>query len=345
MDLGLLGDTAINAFVQLNPSAPWAIKVAESWRGLPFGKYLQKSPPRRRRSVTGPSSTARVPLWCGGSIVVNQDYPYEQAESLFFSKLPLDVRVIIYEMVLGGMLFHIDSERQDGRIFHSICASPETVGEVHHHPHEACDSLNLAAARNNMSPSRQETPEPSGFLPLPMTCRKAYTEAIEVLYNSNVFDFTSNNVAFRFLKTMIPTQRLRSIRHFRMTMRIPHHPAMNSRSRRDWNALFEFFGDQMSGLRNLYLKFLMLHPCQQQIRNTEDANGVHWIRPMVSMAADSKRKRGCTVEIMTGHELQNLGLAYEQAEQYITSGDYEEIVRLTCLTVHKRIRVSLGGQG
>ncbi len=68
-------------------------------------------------------------------------------------------------------------------------------------------------------------------------------------------------------------------------MRLPHHPHMNSRSKRDWAALWEFFADEMVGLQSLYLKLLMLHDTQEQIRRTEDAEGAEWIWPMVGMAA------------------------------------------------------------
>ena len=336
------GDSAINAFVNLTPSSPWAMRVAEQWKGLPFGKYLQQAPRKRTRAVTGPPEPPQGSLWQRLQLFSGEDEPteqstYEQPASSFLTKLPLDVRMIIYEMVLGSMVFHIESGTPQSRIYHLICTLPDKIGEPNHQCHEI--------TKRPSSAPREDFQEASGLLPLLVTCRKVYTESIHILYSSNTFQFTSNHGAFRFLKVMIPPHRIQSIRHFRMTMRVPHHPHMNARSKRDWAALWDFFTSEMTGLQSLFLKFLMLHDTQEEIRKTEDADALAWVQPMVNAAVTVNRSRGCKVEIATGKELQDLSKIFKETARENDDDAYENVLQLACTEVHKRIRLSLGGQG
>ncbi|TKA71106.1 hypothetical protein B0A55_07872 [Friedmanniomyces simplex] len=335
------GDSAINAFVNLTPSSPWAIKVAEQWKGLPFGKYLHQSPPRRQRTLTGPvdplQDSIRHKFQFFSSLETGQQ-TYEQVDSPFFSRLPLDVRMIIYEMVLGSMIFHIESATPQSRIYHLICSRPSAINEPNHQCHE------LTGQRPSSAP-REDYKEASGLLPLLVTCRRGYSECIRTLYTANTFQFTSNHAAFRLLKAMIPPPRLQSLRHFRMIMRLPHHPHMNSRSKRDWSALWEFFAKEMTGLQSLYLKLLMLHDTQEQIRRMEDAEGAEWVQPMVVMAVTANLARGCKVEIVTGGEVQDLEGVFKETVSADVGSNHVALVRHTCMKVHERMRISLGGGG
>ncbi len=241
-------------------------------------------------------------------------------------------------MVLGGMVFHIESATPQSRIYHLICNRPHAINEPNHQCHE------LTTQRPSSAP-REDYQEASGLLPLLVTCRRAYSECVGTLYSANTFQFTSNHAAFRLLKVMIPPQRLRSLRHFRMVMRLPHHPHMNSRSKRDWSALWEFFADEMVGLQSLYLKLLMLHDTQEQIRRTEDAEGAEWIRPMVGMAAAVNRTRRCRVEVVTGGEVQDLGRTLKEVASADVGFNDAALVQSVCMQVHRRMRISLGGGG
>ncbi|KAK5113770.1 hypothetical protein LTR62_003154 [Meristemomyces frigidus] len=337
--MSLWGDSAINAFVNLTPSSPWALRVAEQWKGLPFGKYLQQSPPARKRALTGPhepvsdSVWQRLPLF---SSPKPEKRPYEQPWSLFLSRLPLDVRIIVYEMIIGGMHFHIESGTPQSRIFHIVCSRPEAIGEPNHLCHD------LSSQRPSSAP-RDDYKEASGLLPLLVTCRKVYSECIHILYSANTFQFTSNHAAFRLLKTMVPLHRLQSIRHFRMTMRVPHHPHMNTRSKRDWTALWDFFANVMPGLQSLHLKLLLLHDTQQQIIAADDIDGSCWIAPMITMANKAGHARDCKVEIVTGLETQDLSSVYKTAAKQLPVATDREVLQSACAVVHSRIRLSLGG--
>jgi hypothetical protein len=335
--VGLWGDSAINAFVNLTPSSPWATRVAEQWKGLPFGKYLQRAPSRRQRRLTGTFDPMQESLWNRLHLFSSSEAEhesYEQLGSTFLARLPLDVRMIIYEMVIGGMILHIESGTPVSRIYHVICNRPKTIDQ----PNHQCDEMSMT--RPSSAP-REDYAEASGLLPLLVTCRKVYSECIHTLYSMNKFLFTSNHAAFRFLKVMIPSHRVQSIRHFRMTMRIPHHPYMNTRSKRDWLALWEFFANDMSGLRTLYLKFLMLHDTQQQISESKDGLGAEWTQPMMLMAAETNRMRGCTVELVTGNQHHDLNAIYRDAVTNMADEDHGNSMDIACDDLQKRIRLSL----
>lgn len=258
----------------------------------------------------------------------------EQLQCSLLSKLPLDVRLMIYELVLGGMVFHLSAFGPRFRILLYICNRPDRIDDQ---PHE-CHSLSTKAPS---AAPRQDFQDASGLLPLLVTCRQVYSEAIHVLYSANVFEFRQNSAAFRFLKMMIPPQRLQSIRRFRWHMRIPHHPNTNGRSRRDWSGLFEFFTNEMTGLQHLLLQIQTMQPMEAEIRETSDDEGMDWVRPMVEMAVTANRKRGCKVDIVTA------GVTHDPVKEFkeLSKGDpglsSREVLQKTCTRFHERIRVSL----
>lgn len=337
---GSLGDSAIKAWVNLNPSTPWANKLAERVKGLPFGQYLHTAP-ARRRALTGPIDPEQLSLWQMFNIFsLSEPDPQTnpQTDSLFLSKLPLDIRMIIYEMVLGDMTFHLDAANPRGRILLQICQQPDVINDPNHQCHD------LSAVRPSSAP-REEHREATGLLPLLVTCRRIYTESIKTLYSANTFEFTKHSAAFRFLKMMIPPQRLHDIRHFRLRMQLPHHPTINSRSRRDWNDLFNFFSQEMSGLLSLRLAVQMLQPAQARVLATNDEDGVEWVKPLMAMASDAYRRRGCKVELVTGGIAHDINKTWKDTTASHPTESPETVLELSSITVHEKIRLSLRSHG
>lgn len=313
-------------------------------KGLPFGSYLHTSSPRRQRALTGPLDPTQESFWHRlqvFSAVEPEQQTYLQEQCALLSKLPLDIRLIIYEMVLGGSFFHVTTNDSKTRILSHACK--RTPG-FHSDDHQACFSIASTERRPSSAP-REDYPFATGLLPLLVTCRRIYSEAIDTLYSANAIEFWENRVALRFLKQTLPPQRLRSIRHFRWDMQIPHHPNINARSRRDWSDLFRFFANEMTGLQHLYLKLKKNHPIEAEIARTSDEEADGWIRPMVEMAVDANRKRGCKVEIVTNrvvHEPEAIFKAIAAADR---KRGFELVVHLSCVEMHRRIRRSLSGQG
>lgn len=253
--------------------------------------------------------------------------------------LPLDIRIMIYDLVLGGMTFHVTTNESKSRILSHLCKRPQYIGDDNH---QECYAV---TDRRPSSAPRDDYPEATGLLPLLVTCRRIYSEAIETLYSANTFEFWENRVAFRFLKMMVPHQRLRCIRRFRWDMQIPHHPNMNVRSRRDWSDLFTFFANETCGLQHLYLKLKNYHPMDAVIRETPDHEAFEWIQPIIVMAVDAHRRRGCKVEIVTNgvvHEPDSIFKAIASAN---TRQSYGAILNMACAEMHRRIRQSLDAPG
>lgn len=261
----------------------------------------------------------------------------EQLNCGFLSRLPYDVRLIIYDMVLGGNTLHLEAANPKSRILHSICKHPEQIDNAS--VHIDCSSQN--PVRPSSAP-REEYQEATGLLPLLVTCRRIYSEAIGTLYNANTFEFTQNFAAFTFLKYMLPSQRLQSIRHLRLHLRIPRHPNLNSRALRDWVDLWTFFGKEMAGLQSLYLQLQMLQPMEAHIEATSDDEAEDWIRPMVLMAVGAQQKRSCKVVLGTRRARHEPSRIFQQTTMQHSDASTEEVLSMTCTALHERIRLSLG---
>ncbi len=269
------------------------------------------------------------------SSVESEQQTHDQEQSKYLSMLPLDVRMIIYDMVLGGMVFHIGTETDvRNRILTRICHHPESVGKGDHQ-----DCFAPSQIRPSSAP-REDYPHATGLLPLLVTCRRIYSEAIDTLYSANTFDFWQNRVAFHFLKGMLPPQRLHSIRRFRWAMQLPHHPNFNTRSRRDWADLFTFFAKELSGLQHLHLKINRNHPFEAMVEQTLDDDAAPWVQPMVLMAIEANRKRGCKVEVATNGVVHDLEAIYQAIARASDDVPQSRLVELTCTEMHRRIRLS-----
>lgn len=339
-DLANLGDSALSMLAQLSPSIPWANRFNEVYKGLPFGPYLDASRPRRQRTLTDPTALNQRSIWSRLPLISSprpEQRTLEQDQCSLISKLPFDVRMIIYEMVLGGMVFHLQAQNKDSRILLWICNQPGRIDD----PNHQCEQL---SSQRPSSAPRQDYREATGLLPLLVTCRRIYSEAVEVLYRANTLEFTQHFAAFRFLKMMIPQQRLQSIRHLRIKMRIPHHPVLNNRSRRDWQRLFRFFSTDMSGLQDLYLKLWPLEPVQVRIRATADTDkeALDWVRPMLVTALGGDRVREFKFEIDTAGVKHDLEAIFKQVVGENENASHDRNVEIACVAVHRRIRLSLG---
>ena len=315
---------------------------ASKHKGLPFGSYLHSTPPRRHRTLTGPLDSQQESFWHRLQVlsyVEPEQHTYLQEQCGFLSILPLDVRMIIYDMVLGGMVFHITTNESKSRILSLICKRPAHLNDETHQ-----DCFALPPTRPSSAP-RHDYPQATGLLPMLVTCRRIYSEAIDTLYSANIFEFWENRVAFKFLKSMLPSSRLPSIRRFRWDMQIPHHPNLSGRSQRDWSDLFSFFANETSGLQHLYLKLKQNYLMETEIRQTRDVDAMGWVQPMVLMAVNASRKRGCKVEIVfngTIHEPEEIFKAVALANPIES---YDTILGLACAEMHRRIRLSLDSFG
>ncbi|KAH8802719.1 hypothetical protein F5884DRAFT_480252 [Xylogone sp. PMI_703] len=117
----------------------------------------------------------------------------DQLQSPFF-QLPLEIRRQIYEEVLAGHVFHIYFVPAYRRLSHTRCKnrSPVCTGEI-------------CRARVKVPEMRDEWGNAS-LLHMLQTCRKIYSEAIEILYKQNTFDFDSLNGVLQLSRTILPSR-------------------------------------------------------------------------------------------------------------------------------------------
>ena len=306
--------------------------------GLPFGRYLHSSP-SRQRTLTGPLDPTRESFWHKIQVLSTyerEQQTYLQQQCAFLSRLPLDVRMMIYELVLGGMTFHITTnEPAKTRILSYLCKRPHRMGDGTHQVCYASDE------RRPSSAPRYDYPQATGLLPLLVTCRRVYSEAIETLYSANIFDVWANRVAMGLLKGMIPPQRLRCIRCFRWDMQLPHHPSANARSLRDWTDLFDFFANGTTGLQLLHIKLNRHHPVEAVIEQTPDDQAQDWLEPMVVMAMNAARKRGCKVELLMNGVVHEPNEIFRAVVKNHRGDTFDSVMAKTCTELHRRIRLSL----
>jgi hypothetical protein len=170
------------------------------------------------------------------TIVTQQTRP--QLNSIFLQKLPLEVRLLIYEHCIGGELLHI--VREPGRLGYVVCpfwkldiplftsrglpirsssvhallewASPDyTSNHMCWHPQDT-DGLSYARTRESRLFGGTELFGRRGFLNLLQTCRQVYTEALPVLYQSNTFDLKSLDGLLTLPRQTLHVDLIRSLR-------------------------------------------------------------------------------------------------------------------------------------
>lgn len=112
-----------------------------------------------------------------------------------------------------------------------------------------------------------------------------------------------------------------------MYLRVPRHPLLNSRTERDWKALFSFFA-QMRGLLRLHLHLDFLQPVIDQILDSTEKDGAVWTATMIDMANDAWYRNGCQVSIVAGNCVHNL-----RSDHVAKASSAEEL--------HARIKQSL----
>ncbi|KAF2502075.1 hypothetical protein BU16DRAFT_554140 [Lophium mytilinum] len=173
-----------------------------------------RSPRERRLTMTSHTNTDEFP---GAA---------EQTQSIFFSRLPIEIRLIIYEYVLSGNLIHMqihDYHRiaiavpcriRDRSLSSSrrVTADTDRVPEVMHRCREIPKKV-----RSPINGEWISNPDYKllDLLPLLLTCRKIYSEAIDALYQ-NTFDFCYLPDLLKLPRILLP-QRFNSIRSLQFT--------------------------------------------------------------------------------------------------------------------------------
>ncbi|KUJ14462.1 uncharacterized protein LY89DRAFT_686934 [Mollisia scopiformis] len=126
----------------------------------------------------------------------------DEQENCRLFKLPFELRRQIFEEVLGGYMIHIFFMENYLPMSHSRCKS-EREGKC------ACQVFGKGQWKAYQPRTRKQKGAVDQWgqcelLALSKTCRRIYSETIEILYGCNTFDFNSIIEVFRFSLTVLP---------------------------------------------------------------------------------------------------------------------------------------------
>lgn len=233
-------------------------------------------PPKRKRRL----SDSKFPSPSASSILRLKDRRADTATSTtppcsFLTKLPLEIRLQIYEYVLGGNLLHLIQVPR--RIAHVRCRR-----EKFSDPLREC----RPALRTPLNPRLCQVS--NGNLALLKTCRQIYRESIEVLYACNAFDVNDLTTFVFFARSILP-QRLASITALHLswdlTSNVWRHGHVNNHQ--VWKTFWRVVAEEMHGLRDLVLRLKRGNPGVKISRYEP------WVRPM----CDVRGLRTARVEV------------------------------------------------
>ncbi|KAF2475149.1 uncharacterized protein BDR25DRAFT_100282 [Lindgomyces ingoldianus] len=172
-----------------------------------------------------------------------------QAQSPFFKKLPIEIRMMVYELVMGEEVVHLTLGSK-GRLGHFVC---EDEGKEEEVLGQECGCRVLVGGRDCRRLERWRV----RFL---RVCRRVYSEAISILYKAHPFSLL-HSTHLLYLPTHLPSPRLNNIRILRLRWAIralpyfrrPHskkiaYPEDTLNWQRGWHIIAS-----MKGLRELFV--------------------------------------------------------------------------------------------
>jgi len=148
------------------------------------------------------------------SELIETEEDTEQVQSILF-RLPKEIRLLIYEQVFfcDSPVFHIVRRKQDKLAFKRCKCIPDSEGAGW--PSE-CWEVGCRGWKTERGVFGGTGDE--GIFPLLETCRKIYTEAIQILYSAPTFDFDSLETLIAFSCSVLP-QRFDSIHSIQLDFR------------------------------------------------------------------------------------------------------------------------------
>ncbi|KAH8724068.1 hypothetical protein GQ44DRAFT_750402 [Phaeosphaeriaceae sp. PMI808] len=182
---------------------------------------------------------------------------HAQGQSMFFAMLPLEIRRMVYEYVMGEETIHltIGSKKRFGHFICEDCSEDMDTRE--------CTCRVLVGGRDGERLS-------SACAKMLRVSRRMYSEAVPHLYRPHAFSLL-HITHLLYLPTCLPQQRLNSIRTLRLRWAIRALPYLRRGSshrlayredtmswERGWSILAN-----MNGLRDLYV--VLVDPSQQDM--------------------------------------------------------------------------------
>ncbi len=129
--------------------------------------------------------------------------PKRSSPCFFLERLPLELRLRIYEYALGGQTIHLVHMRNDSVEW----------------PYQASIPMITSMIGANWDPMKPDPWEPPVIsLALLLTCRQIYSEAADILYSSNFFATDNIRVFLYLAETCLCPQRLLAIKNLQVSI-------------------------------------------------------------------------------------------------------------------------------
>lgn len=143
---------------------------------------------------------------------------HPQPDSLFFARLPPEIRCRIYAHVLGNNVIYLTHASR--RIAHQHCPLPSSLSDDDNDDEHEIIAMDPAPEILWRS-DEDRIPYSNQFHSFPIsllrTCHAAYSEALPVLYGSNVFSFSSPlPLVYLYHRFLLPRSHFALIRHLRL---------------------------------------------------------------------------------------------------------------------------------
>lgn len=183
-----------------------------------------------------------------------------QGQSLFFARLPLELRRMVYEYVMGEETVHLTLSTKQ-KFGHFVCEGRDGGGGVEGGDERECDCRVLVGGRESERLS-------SACARMLRVCRRMYSEAVPHLYRPHHFSLL-HITHLLYLPKRLPQPRLNTIRTLRLRWAIralPYFRRGSSLAYRDdtknWERAWAILAS-MQGLRDLYV--VLVDPSPQKM--------------------------------------------------------------------------------
>ncbi|KAJ6021792.1 hypothetical protein N7540_007296 [Penicillium herquei] len=181
-----------------------------SWEDVLAQRYQSNKPPplprSRRRTLT---------------------IPQPQLQCHLLSRLSPELRLMIWEMVLGGRRFHI-IQRSNQRLGHIVCphsgtSTPSAKDKASQRARDAfCEICHGGGIPQPVKEGDLNTRTKETLLNLALTSRQIYYESIHLLYTLNTFEF-SNPWSLPYIRPTIPSEYWDCIRNVELRWSFQGH--------------------------------------------------------------------------------------------------------------------------
>ncbi|KAG0158077.1 hypothetical protein PDIDSM_5590 [Penicillium digitatum] len=183
---------------------------------------------------------------------------FEQIQSPLFKCLPTEVRLLIWEHYLCSRMLHIVRPKQrkwkqsHKPIVGVLCSEPRNFCPCSHHcwgllarrPAGNCITpMNCGSYYHENFEWRIDTRK-TDFVPLLQTCRRVYSETIDIIFQKNTFLFNHTDTIIDFSNTLLP-QRMSLIRTLQLGFPDPGGSS--------WNRCCQVLATKLPNLKTLII--------------------------------------------------------------------------------------------